>query len=146
MLAAGWVCVVKPSEQTPLTALHVAHLRKEVGVTPGVANVIPAHGPTAGPVILEHPDINKVSFTGCTRVGKLLQEAAGRSKTERDNRELGGKSQLVIFPDANLDEATRIAHLHVFLNIGQCRVAASRLCVLEDIYDNLFAKAKQLAA
>nr|XP_037292015.1 retinal dehydrogenase 2-like [Rhipicephalus microplus] len=145
-LAAGCVCIVKPAEQTPLTALYVAQLCKEAGIPPGVVNVVPGYGPTAGAAICEHPEINKVSFTGSTEVGKLIQEAAGRTNTKRVNLELGGKSPLVIFPDADLDEAAQIAHIGLFANMGQCCVAASRLFVHEDIYDKFVAKAVQLAA
>ncbi|XP_037565920.1 aldehyde dehydrogenase 1A1-like [Dermacentor silvarum] len=145
-LAAGCVCIVKPAEQTPLTALYVAQLCKEAGIPKGVVNVVPGYGPTAGAAIAEHPEINKVSFTGSTEVGKLIQEAAGRSNTKRVNLELGGKSPLVIFPDADLDEAAQIAHIGLFANMGQCCVAASRLFVHEDIYDKFVAKAIQLAA
>ncbi|KAL3246426.1 hypothetical protein MRX96_057685 [Rhipicephalus microplus] len=113
---------------------------------PGVVNVVPGYGPTAGAAICEHPEINKVSFTGSTEVGKLIQEAAGRTNTKRVNLELGGKSPLVIFPDADLDEAAQIAHIGLFANMGQCCVAASRLFVHEDIYDKFVAKAVQLAA
>lgn len=145
-LAAGCVCIVKPAEQTPLTALYIASLVKEAGIPPGVVNVVPGYGPTAGAAISEHPEINKISFTGSTEVGKLIQEAAGRCNTKRVNLELGGKSPLVIFPDADLDEAASIAHLGLFFNMGQCCVAASRLYVHEDIHDRFVAKAKALAA
>ncbi|XP_064460523.1 aldehyde dehydrogenase 1A1-like [Ornithodoros turicata] len=144
-LAAGCVCVAKPAEQTPLTALYFASLVKEAGIPAGCVNIVPGYGPTAGAAIAEHMDVNKISFTGSTEVGKLIQQAAGKTNTKRVTLELGGKSPLVVFPDADLDEAVQIAHHGLFFNMGQCCVAASRLYVHEDIYDQFVVKAKELA-
>ena len=104
-IATGNVVVIKPAEQTPLTALYIASLIKEVGFPPGVVNVIPGYGPTAGAAISEHPHIDKVAFTGSTEIGKLILQAAGKTNLKRVTLELGGKSPLVVFEDADLDAA-----------------------------------------
>ncbi|GFR15960.1 retinal dehydrogenase 2 [Trichonephila clavata] len=100
-LATGNVVVLKPAEQTPLTALYCAALALEAGFPPGVFNVLPGYGPTAGAAIAAHMDVDKVAFTGSTEVGKLILQAAGVSNTKRVTLEMGGKSPLVIFDDAN---------------------------------------------
>lgn len=102
-LAAGCVCVLKPAEQTPLTALHVAALSKEAGFPPGVINVITGYGPTAGAAIASHPDIRKVAFTGSTEIGKIIMKAAAESNLKKVSLELGGKSPCVVFDDANCE-------------------------------------------
>uniref|UniRef100_T1JCH5 Aldehyde dehydrogenase domain-containing protein n=1 Tax=Strigamia maritima TaxID=126957 RepID=T1JCH5_STRMM len=109
-LAAGCVVVLKPAEQTPLTALYLASLAKEVGIPPGVLNVVPGYGPTAGAAITEHPHVDKVAFTGSTEVGHIIQQASGKVNLKRVSLELGGKSPLVVFADANLDVAVATAH------------------------------------
>lgn len=144
-LCTGNVVILKPAEQTPLTALYCASLIKEAGFPPGVVNVIPGYGPTAGGAIASHPHVDKVAFTGSTEVGKLIQEAAGKSNTKRVTLEMGGKSPLVIFDDADLDQAVEIAHGAVFANMGQCCCAGTRTFVQEGIYKDFVAKAKQLA-
>jgi acyl-CoA reductase-like NAD-dependent aldehyde dehydrogenase len=101
LIAAGCVSVLKPAEQTPLSALYIAALSKEAGFPPGVLNVVPGYGPTAGAAIASHPDIRKVAFTGSTEVGKLIMEAAAKSNLKKVSLELGGKSPLVIFDDVN---------------------------------------------
>jgi aldehyde dehydrogenase (NAD+) len=98
-LATGCTVVLKPAEQTPLTALYLAALSKEAGFPDGVINVVPGYGPTAGKAIASHPDVNKVTFTGSTEVGKLIMEEAAKSNLKRVSLELGGKSPLVIFDD-----------------------------------------------
>lgn len=100
-LAAGCTLVIKPAEQTPLTALYVAALSKEAGFPAGVINVITGFGPTAGAAIASHPDIRKVAFTGSTEVGKIIMETAAKSNLKKVSLELGGKSPLVIFDDVN---------------------------------------------
>ncbi|XP_006894442.1 PREDICTED: retinal dehydrogenase 1-like isoform X3 [Elephantulus edwardii] len=134
-LCCGNTVVIKPAEQTPLTALHVASLIKEAGFPPGVVNIVPGYGPTAGAAISSHMDVDKVAFTGSTEVGKLIQEAAGKSNLKRVTLELGGKSPCIVFADADLDSAVEFAHVGVFHHQGQCCVAASRLFVEESIYD-----------
>lgn len=134
-LATGNVIVVKPAEQTPLTALYCAQLMKEAGFPKGVVNVIPGYGPTAGAAISSHMDVGKVAFTGSTEVGQLIMQAAGGSNLKRPTLELGGKSPNIIFSDAELPEACEYAHDAVMTNMGQCCVAGSRTFVHEDIYD-----------
>ncbi|XP_060854833.1 aldehyde dehydrogenase 1A1-like [Rhopalosiphum padi] len=145
-LATGCTVVLKPAEQTPLTALYLAALSKEAGFPDGVINVILGYGPTAGKAIASHPDINKVTFTGSTEVGKLIMEEAAKSNLKRVSLELGGKSPLVICDDFDVDEAAKIAHDMVFVNMGQNCCAASRTFVQENIYDTFVKKAAQLAS
>lgn len=134
-LATGNTVVMKPAEQTPLTALYVAELIKEVGFPPGVVNVVPGFGPTAGAAIASHKDVDKVAFTGSTEVGKIIMEEAAKSNLKRITLELGGKSPNIIFKDADLDYAIEMAHFGLFFNQGQCCCAGSRIFVEEDIYD-----------
>lgn len=144
-LATGNTVILKPAEQTPLTALYCAHLFKEAGFPPGVINILPGFGPTAGGNIAKHPDIDKVAFTGSTEVGKLIQQAAGLNNIKRVSLELGGKSPLVVFADADVNEAVKIAHEAVFANMGQCCCAGTRTFVHEDIYDEFVKKSTELA-
>jgi len=135
-LAAGNCVVMKPAEQTPLTALYVAQLAKEAGFPPGVLNMVPGYGPTAGAAIAEHMDVDKVAFTGSTEVGHLVQQAAGRSNLKNVTLELGGKSPHVVFDDvADLGAAVELAHFGLFFNQGQCCIAGSRVFVQDTIYD-----------
>jgi aldehyde dehydrogenase (NAD+) len=134
-LAAGCTVVMKPAEQTPLSALRVAELAMEAGIPEGVINVVPGYGPTAGAAIAEHMDIDKVAFTGSTEVGKLIMQAAGRSNLKRVTLELGGKSPNIVFADSDMDAAIEGAFLGLFFNQGQCCCAGSRLFVEQKIYD-----------
>lgn len=143
-LAMGNTMILKPAEQTPLTALVIASLVKAVGFPAGVFNVVPGFGPGAGQPLVQHPDVNKITFTGSTSIGKLIQrEASGTVK--RVSLELGGKSPLIILADADLDKAVEVAHERVMLNQGQCCIAASRTFVHEDIYDEFVKKTVDLA-
>ncbi|XP_011148936.1 retinal dehydrogenase 1 [Harpegnathos saltator] len=144
-LATGCTMVLKPAEQTPLTALYAAALAKEAGIPAGVVNVIPGYGPTAGAAIAEHPDIRKVAFTGSTEVGHIIMEASGKSNLKRVSLELGGKSPLVIFDDVDVKEAAKIAYGAIFNNHGQNCCAGSRTFVHSKIYDEFVKYAKQLA-
>nr|XP_045013335.1 aldehyde dehydrogenase, cytosolic 1 isoform X1 [Jaculus jaculus]XP_045013341.1 aldehyde dehydrogenase, cytosolic 1 isoform X1 [Jaculus jaculus] len=144
-LSCGNTVIVKPAEQTPLTALHVASLIKETGFPPGVVNIVPGYGPTAGAAISSHMDIDKVAFTGSTEVGKLIKEAAGKSNLKRVTLELGGKSPCIVFADADLDSAIEFAHQGVFFHQGQICVAASRLFVEESIYDEFVRRSVERA-
>ncbi|XP_015523994.1 aldehyde dehydrogenase 1A1 [Neodiprion lecontei] len=144
-LAAGCTIVLKPAEQTPLTALRVASLAKEAGFPPGVLNVVPGFGPTAGAVISEHPDVVKVAFTGSTEVGHIIMQAAGKTNLKRVTLELGGKSPFVIFNEADLDEAVQIAHDNLFSNSGQTCLAPTRVFVQSGIYDEFVKKSTALA-
>lgn len=143
-IAMGNTIVIKPAEQTPLTALYLAALTREAGFPPGVVNVVPGFGPTAGQPLVEHPDVNLISFTGSTEVGKLVQRKASKH-IKRVSLELGGKSPLIIFPDADLDKAVQVAHSMCIVNQGQCCVAATRTFVHESIYDDFVKKTVELA-
>lgn len=134
-IATGCTSVLKPAEQTPLTALYVAQLSFEAGFPPGVLNVVPGYGPTAGAAISSHPDIRKVAFTGSVEIGRLISSAAANSNLKKVSLELGGKSPLVILNDANVEEAAEIAHNAIFANHGQNCCAGSRTFVQEGIYD-----------
>ncbi|XP_047349359.1 aldehyde dehydrogenase 1A1 [Vespa velutina] len=144
-LAAGCTIVLKPAEQTPLSALYAAALIKEAGFPPGVVNIITGYGQTAGAAIAKHPDINKVTFTGSVEVGHLIMEASAKSNLKRVSLELGGKSPLVIFDDFDVKEAAAIAHDAIFANHGQSCCAGSRTFVQSKIYDEFVDYAKQLA-
>ena len=134
-LATGNTVVMKPAEQTPLTALRVGELIVEAGFPPGVVNLLPGYGPTAGAAIARHMDVDKIAFTGSTEVGHLIMEAAARSNLKRVTLELGGKSPNIVFADADLDQAIEGAHFALFFNQGQCCCAGSRLFVEEQAYD-----------
>ncbi|KAE9600301.1 hypothetical protein Lal_00045335 [Lupinus albus] len=139
-LAAGCTLVLKPAEQTPLSALFYAHLAKQAGIPDGVLNVVPGFGPTAGAAISSHMDIDKVSFTGSTEVGREVMQAAARSNLKPVSLELGGKSPLVIFDDADVDKAAELALLGILYNKGEICVASSRVFVQEGIYDEFEKK------
>ncbi|EEB13108.1 restnal dehydrogenase, putative [Pediculus humanus corporis] len=146
-LACGCTIVMKPAEQTPLTALYMASLAKEAGFPPGVINVVPGYGPTAGAALVNHPDVNKIAFTGSTEVGEIIMKGCAASNLKRVSLELGGKSPLVVFSDApDLDEAVNIAHEGLFSNHGQSCCAGSRTFVQDTIYDAFVEKATQLAS
>ena len=144
-LACGNTVVLKPAEQTPLTALRLGEIIQEAEIPDGVVNVVTGFGPGAGSSISEHPDIDKVSFTGSTEVGKMiLQASAGNLK--RVSLELGGKSPNIILPDADLEQAVPTAMNGVFFNSGQVCVAGTRIFVQHDMYDKFvdqFAKASE---
>lgn len=144
-LATGCTIVLKPAEQTPLSALYAAALAKEAGFPPGVINVITGYGPTAGAAIAEHSGIQKVAFTGSTEVGRLIMAASAKSNLKRVSLELGGKSALVIFDDVDIEKAAEIAYNAIFANHGQNCCAGSRTFVHTKIYDQFVAYAKQLA-
>lgn len=133
-LAAGNTVVLKPAEQTPLTALRIGELICEAGFPDGVVNIVPGYGHTAGAALAAHLDVDKIAFTGSTEVGKkVLQASAGNLK--KVTLELGGKSPNIIFPDADLKWAVRGALTAIYFNSGQICTAGSRLFVHRDIYD-----------
>jgi aldehyde dehydrogenase (NAD+) len=135
-LACGCTVVLKPAELTPLTALRIGELALEAGSPPGVLNVVPGFGKTAGQALVDHPDVDKVTFTGSPGVGRqILRSAAGNLK--RVTLELGGKSANIIFPDADLDAAVKAAGSGVFFNAGQVCSAGSRILVHEKIHDEV---------
>jgi len=135
-LATGNTVVLKPAEQTPLTALRLGELFQEAGFPDGVVNIVPGYGETAGAALAAHPGVDKLAFTGSTEVGKLiLQAAAGNLK--KVSLELGGKSPNVVFADVDLDAAIAGAASAIFFNHGQCCCAGSRLYVENKIYDKV---------
>ncbi|MFZ0704748.1 MAG: aldehyde dehydrogenase family protein [Candidatus Korobacteraceae bacterium] len=135
-LATGCTVVLKPAEQTPLTALLLAELIAEAGFPDGVVNVVPGYGETAGAALASHPDVDKVAFTGSTEVGKLiLQAAAGNLK--KVSLELGGKSPNIVFDDADVKPTIAGAANAIFFNQGQVCSAGSRLYVEKDMFDKV---------
>src|SRR5215468_5706093 len=109
-LACGNTIILKPAEQTPLTALRIGELIVEAGFPPGVVNILPGYGPTAGQAIARHMDVDKVAFTGSTEVGHLIMEAAAQTNLKRVTLELGGKSPNIVFADADMDAAIEGSH------------------------------------
>jgi len=139
-LAVGNTVILKPAEQTPLTALRVGELIVEAGFPAGVVNILPGYGPTAGAALARHMDVDKVAFTGSTEVGHLIMEAAAKSNLKRVTLELGGKSPNIIFADADMDQAIEGSHFALFFNQGQCCCAGSRTFVEEKAYDEFVEK------
>jgi phenylacetaldehyde dehydrogenase len=135
-LASGCTVVLKPAEQTPLSALRLGELFAEAGFPDGVVNIVPGYGETAGAALAAHPDVDKVAFTGSTEVGRLIvQAAAGNLK--KVSLELGGKSPNVVFKDADLDTAIAGSASAIFFNHGQCCCAGSRLYVERPVFDRV---------
>jgi phenylacetaldehyde dehydrogenase len=143
-LTTGNTVVLKPAEQTPLTALRLAELIAEAGVPDGVVNVVTGFGETAGAALAAHPGVDKVAFTGSTEVGKMIvQAAAGNLK--KVSLELGGKSPNIIFDDADLETSIAGAADAIFFNHGQCCIAGSRLYVQEDRFDDVVSGVADIA-
>lgn len=135
-LAVGCTIVMKPAEQTPLTALRLGELVMEAGYPAGVLNIVPGFGETAGAALAAHPDVDKVAFTGSTEVGKLIvQAAAGNLK--KVSLELGGKSPNIVLADADLETAIPGSAHAIFFNHGQCCTAGSRLFVHKSFFDKV---------
>jgi len=134
-LAAGCTMVLKPAEQTSLTALRLGDLILESGIPPGVVNIVTGLGETAGDALVRHRDVDKVAFTGSTEVGKIIQRTA-TDTLKRVTLELGGKSPMVVMPDVDPAVAARGAADAIFFNSGQICVAGSRLFAHSDIYDS----------
>src|SRR5206468_2336370 len=128
--------VLKPAEQTPLSALRLGELILEAGFPEGVVNIVPGYGETAGAALAAHNDVDKIAFTGSTEVGKLIVHAA-TGNLKRVSLELGGKSPNVIFKDADMDVAIPGAASGIFFNQGQCCCAGSRLYVEKPIFDQV---------
>jgi len=139
-LATGNTVVMKPAEQTPLSALRIGELLLEAGYPEGVVNILPGFGPTAGAALARHMDVDKVAFTGSTEVGRLIMTAAAQSNLKRVTLELGGKSPNIIFDDTDLDAAVEGAHLGIFVNQGQSCCAGSRVFVQEKVYEQFVEK------
>lgn len=135
-LATGCTVVLKPAEQTPLSALYLAQLAHEAGFPKGVINVIPGFGETAGAPLVRHPQVDKIAFTGSTSVGKVIMKEAADT-VKKVTLELGGKSPNIIFPDADLTKAVPGALQGILFNQGQVCSAGSRLFVQKKMYDNV---------
>jgi aldehyde dehydrogenase (NAD+) len=135
-LAAGCTIVMKPAEQTPLTALRMGELAMEAGFPAGVINLVPGFGESAGAPLVAHKGVDKIAFTGSTEVGKIIMRDAAKT-LKRVTLELGGKSPNIVFADADLDAAVDGAMLGLFLNQGQACCAGSRLLVQDKVYDKM---------
>lgn len=144
-LAMGNTVVMKPAEQTPLSALFVSQLVKDAGFPAGVVNVLPGYGPTAGASITNHPDIEKVAFTGSAEVGRIIMAGAAKANLKKVSLELGGKSPCIILNDVDLDSAVEAAHEAIFANAGQVCCAGSRTFVQSGIYDQFVMKSRERA-
>jgi phenylacetaldehyde dehydrogenase len=135
-LATGCTIVLKPAEQTPLSAIRLGELALEAGIPPGVLNVITGYG-DAGAALAEHEDVDKVAFTGSTEVGKLIAQAAGRTNLKRVSLELGGKSPNIVLGDADVPSAIAGAANGIFFNQGEVCTAGSRLYIQNDLFDEV---------
>jgi aldehyde dehydrogenase (NAD+) len=134
-LATGCTVVLKPSELTPLTALKLGELAREVGFPPGVLNVVPGYGDPAGEALARHPDVDKISFTGSARTARRLLHAAADTNLKKLSLELGGKSPQIVLPDADFAEAVNACFWGIFSNKGEICNAGSRVLVHERAYD-----------
>jgi phenylacetaldehyde dehydrogenase len=144
-LATGCTVVLKPAEQTPLTALRLGELIQEAGFPDGVVNIVPGYGETAGAALAAHPKVDKVAFTGSTEVGKLIVQAA-TGNLKKVSLELGGKSPNVVFQDADIEGAISGSAMAIFFNQGQTCCAGSRLYVEEKSFDKVVDGVSQLAS
>ena len=141
-LACGNTVVIKAAEQTPLSILYLASLIKEAGFPAGVVNVVNGPGATAGAAIASHLGVDKIAFTGSTNTGKAIMKAAA-SNLKAVTLETGGKSPLLVFEDANLDQAVKWSHVGIMSNMGQICTSTSRIYVQESIYEDFVEKFKQ---
>jgi acyl-CoA reductase-like NAD-dependent aldehyde dehydrogenase len=144
-LAAGCSSVLKPAEETPLSALVFEEVLAEAGVPEGVVNLVNGYGHTTGQALVHHPDVDKIAFTGSTEVGKLIVEAAA-GNLKRVMLELGGKSPVLIFDDAELDKAIPAAAMGIFIHSGQACVAGSRVFVQRGVYERVVEGIATLAS
>ncbi len=146
-LMAGNSVVLKPAEQAPLTALRIAELAIEAGIPPGVLNVVPGYGETAGRSLGLHPHVDAITFTGSTEVGKLFLEYSAHSNMKRVSAETGGKTPNIIFADApDLDFAIGAVGFSIFWNTGEMCIAGSRLLVQREIYDQVIERVETMSA
>src|SRR5580658_6051496 len=144
-LTVGCTVILKPAEQTSLTALRLADFVAEAGFPPGVVNVITGNGHTAGAALVKHPGVDKIAFTGSTEVGKLINRNA-TDTLKRVTLELGGKSPVVLMPDVNVDEVSAAAAGAIFFNSGQVCIAGSRLFAHRSIFDRMVEGVSAAAA
>jgi phenylacetaldehyde dehydrogenase len=135
-LATGNTCILKPAEQTPLTALRLGELIVEAGFPPGVVNILTGLGETTGAALVSHPGVDKVAFTGSTSVGKLINKSA-TDTLKRVSLELGGKSPVIVFPDVDLNSVVGGAANAIFFNSGQVCTAGSRLFAHRKVFDQV---------
>lgn len=143
-LAAGNTVVLKPAEQTPVTAMELGKLFQEAGFPEGVVNIIPGYGETAGAALAAHPGIDKIAFTGSTEVGKIIARTAAENLT-KVSLELGGKAPNIVFADADIEQAVNGAMMGIFFNQGQVCCAGSRLFLDERIKDEFLENFKERA-
>ncbi|HEV2800410.1 MAG TPA: aldehyde dehydrogenase family protein [Pyrinomonadaceae bacterium] len=143
-LAAGNTIVLKPAEQTPVTALELGKLIQEAGFPEGVVNIVPGYGETAGAALAGHPGIDKIAFTGSTEVGKIIARTAAQNLT-KVSLELGGKAPNIVFADADIEQAVSGAMMGIFFNQGQVCCAGSRLFLDERVKDEFLARFKERA-
>uniref|UniRef100_A0A3B3BQL3 Aldehyde dehydrogenase 1 family, member A3 n=2 Tax=Oryzias melastigma TaxID=30732 RepID=A0A3B3BQL3_ORYME len=144
-LSCGNTLVIKPAEQTPLTALHMGSLIQEAKFPAGVVNIVPGFGTTAGAAITNHMDVDKVTFTGSTAVGQLVLAAAASSNLKRVTLELGGNNACIVFADCDLELAVEYAQNGAFYNQGQCCTAASRIFVQDAVYEEFVRRSVEKA-
>jgi acyl-CoA reductase-like NAD-dependent aldehyde dehydrogenase len=145
-LVSGNSVVLKPAEQSPLSALRIAELALEAGIPPGVLNVVPGHGETAGRALGVHPDVDAITFTGSTDIGKRFLRYSGESNMKRVSAETGGKTPNIIFADApDLDYAIGAVGVSIFWNTGEMCIAGSRLLVERSIYDEVVGRVGELS-
>lgn len=142
-IATGNTIIIKPAEQTPLTALYIAQLSREAGFPDGVINVLPGFGAT-GQALVNHNDVDKIAFTGSTEVGKMIKAGAAQT-LKRTTLELGGKSPNIILSDADMAHAVETSHFGLFFNMGQCCCAGSRTFVEDKIYDEFVERSAERA-
>ncbi|XP_056637116.1 aldehyde dehydrogenase, mitochondrial [Diorhabda sublineata] len=143
-LSMGNTVILKPAEQTPLTALYVAELSKEAGFPPGVLNIVPGFG-DAGQALVENPKVDKIAFTGSTEVGKHIQSLSGKYNLKRTTLELGGKSPNIILADVDIERAVEYSHHGVFYNSGQVCCAGTRTFIDDKIYDEFVERSVERA-
>ncbi len=143
-LAAGCTCVVKPSEMTPSTTAMLGELLIEAGLPDGVVNIVLGYGNPVGSLMSSHPDVDMITFTGSTAVGKLISRTASDT-LKKVALELGGKNPQVIFPDADLENAADAVTFGIYFNVGQCCNSGSRIIVHEDIADAFVARVVELS-
>ena len=144
-LACGNTIVLKPAEQTPLTALRLGEICQEAGLPDGVLNIVPGYGPTAGAALAEHMDVDKIAFTGGSATGRIIMQAASKN-LKRITLELGGKSPNIVFADSDIDSAVAGAMTGIFFNQGEVCCAGSRLFLERSIHDEFVDKLSNRAA
>ena len=144
-LACGNTVVLKPAEQTPLTALRLGEICQEAGLPDGVLNIVTGYGPTAGAALAEHMDVNKIAFTGGSDTGRIIMQAASKN-LKQITLELGGKSPNIVFADSDIDSAVSGAMTGIFFNQGEVCCAGSRLFLERSIHDEFVDKLSNKAA